>query len=129
MDHGNETHQMLGCHPSEFIKFVIEERPKILWRHLVKEDGYIDDDDNYNKEFAEGVLLRRERFMGDDESGKQIVKEAREIYYGENTFSVESHCLRVFLIRDTRADGKPMAVEPFVSGLLLCADSRHIKHG
>ncbi|KFY93501.1 hypothetical protein V500_03678 [Pseudogymnoascus sp. VKM F-4518 (FW-2643)] len=125
MDHGNETHQMLGCHPSKCIKLPIEERQEILRRHLVNEDSYVDDDDTYNKEIAQGVLLRQKRFMGDDETAKQIAKEAREIYYRENTFTVKSHQLCGFAC-DSLADGKPMAIEPLVRSIIVRVDLEHI---
>ncbi|KAL5346551.1 hypothetical protein ACLOAV_008822 [Pseudogymnoascus australis] len=99
-------------------------------RYLVKEDDYVhieegDDDDFFNEEIAEGALLRQEYFMGDDEAGKQLVKEARQIYYGENTFTVRSHWLCEFIC-DTLANGKPMAIEPLVRRIIVRVDVEHI---
>ena len=116
---------MLGCHPSKFIKLPIEERQEILRRHLVKKDSYVDDDDAYNKEIAQGVLLRQDDCMGDDEAAKQIAKEAQEIYYRENTFTVKSHKLRAFS-RDSLADGKLMAIELHVRRIIARVDLEHI---
>ncbi|KFY89228.1 hypothetical protein V500_05856 [Pseudogymnoascus sp. VKM F-4518 (FW-2643)] len=63
--------------------------------------------------------------MGDNETGKQIVKEAREIYYMENTFTVKSHRICEFG-RDNLADRKPMAIEPLVRGIIVRVDLEHI---
>lgn len=62
----------------------------------MKEDDYVqieegDDDDFFNEEIAQGALLQQEYVIGEDETRKQLVKEAREIYYRENTFTVRSH--------------------------------------
>ena len=47
-----------------------------------------DDDNLFNPKLAKGVLLRQEYAVGEDEARKQIAKEARETYYGQNTFIV-----------------------------------------
>lgn len=116
---------MLGCHPSKFIKLPIEERQEILQRHLVKKDSYVDEDDAYNEEIAQGVLLRQDNCMGDDEASKQIAQEAQEIYYRENTFTVKSHKLRAFS-RDSLAYGKLMAIELHVRRIIVRVDLEHI---
>lgn len=130
-EHRRKVRRMLGAKlPSEFIKLPIGKRQEIFRRYLVKEDDYVhieegDDDDFFNEEIAEGALLRQEYFMGDDEAGKQLVKEARQIYYGENTFTVRSHWLCEFIC-DTLADGKPMAIEPLVRRIIVRVDVEHI---
>lgn len=130
--HRRKVRQMLGGKPpSEFIKLPIRKRQEVIRRYLVKEDDYVqieegDDDDFFNEEeIAQGDLLRQEYFMGDDEAGKQLVKEARQIYYAENMFTVRSHWLCEF-VRDTLADGKPMAIEPLVRRIIVRVDVRHI---
>ncbi|KFY66178.1 hypothetical protein V496_02144 [Pseudogymnoascus sp. VKM F-4515 (FW-2607)] len=131
-EHRRKVRQMLGGKPpSEFIKLPITKRQEVIRRFLVKEDDYVqieegDDDDFFNEEdIAQGDLLRQEYFMGDDEAGKQLVKEARQIYYAENMFTVRSHWLCEF-VRDTLADGKPMAIEPLVRRIIVRVDVRHI---
>ncbi|KAG6989586.1 hypothetical protein FOFC_16024 [Fusarium oxysporum] len=43
--------------------------------------------------------------MGEDETGKQLMKEASDVYYGENHFNVRLHWLREFMT-DTLGDYK-----------------------
>ncbi len=112
MDHQARVRQMLrGLSAAEFVKLPIEERNAVYERYLVTENMvWIEeggDDDFFNPELAKGVLLRQEYVVGDDEAGKQIAKEAREMmYYSQNTFTVRSHWLGEF-IWDTLADRKP----------------------
>jgi hypothetical protein len=63
--------------------------------------------------------------MGEDEIGKQLVKEAREFYYAANTSTVRSHWL-CELVRDTLADGEPLAIEPLVRRIMVRVDVEHI---
>ena len=96
MEHRAKVHQMLkGLTPAEFIKLTLNERKKVYRRYLVKE-GYVqieegDDDDFFNPAIADGVLLRQEYIVGSDTASKQIVQEAREVYYTENAFTVRSY--------------------------------------
>jgi hypothetical protein len=64
-------------------------------RHLVTEKIVVieEGDDNrfFNPELAKGVLLQQEYIVGDNEAGKQIAKEVREIYYRQNRFTVQLH--------------------------------------
>ncbi|KAL9563868.1 hypothetical protein ACKAV7_011903 [Fusarium commune] len=62
-----------------------------------------DDDNSLNPDIADGVLLRQQHFMGKDEVGKQLVKEAYDVYYGENHFNMRLHWLCEFII-DTLSD-------------------------
>ncbi|KAJ9419385.1 hypothetical protein QL093DRAFT_2362343 [Fusarium oxysporum] len=64
-----------------------------------------DDDGSLNAKIADGVLLRQQHFMGKDETGKQLVKEASDVYYGENHFNVRLHWLCEFMT-DTFGDYK-----------------------
>ncbi len=78
---------MLRRHtPAKFVKLSLEERNAVYKRYLVTENMVQieegDDDNFFNPELIKGVLLRQEYIVGDDEAGKQIAKEAREIYYG-----------------------------------------------
>ena len=71
-----------------------------------------------NPKIAEGVRLRQEYFMGDDDVGKQLVKEATETYYGENSFVVRCHWLGEFMT-DTLADSvTPIRIAPLVRGTI-----------
>lgn len=126
----SKVQQMLGGKtPSEFMKLPIEERENILRGYLVTDDDVqIEEGDDFglfNKEIATGSLLRQEYFMGEDEAGKQLVKEARQIYYRENTFSVRSHWLCEFIC-DTLADGKPIAIESLVQRIIVRVDVEDI---
>jgi hypothetical protein len=130
MDRQAKIRQMLGGKtPAEFAKLQPERRKAVLRRHLVQEQLVAieegDDDDECNPKIANGVILRQEYYMGDDEAGKQLVKEAREIFYAENTFTVRSHWLCEF-VRDTLADGEPMAIEPLVRRIQVRVDIEHI---
>jgi hypothetical protein len=118
-----------GLTPAEFIKLPLNERRKVYRRYLVKE-GYVqieegDDDDSFNPTIANGVLLRQEYMVGSDAASKQIVQEAREVYYTENTFTVRSHWLCEF-VTDTLADGKPLRIEPMVRKIMVVVDLNHI---
>ena len=56
----------------------------------------------YDTDDASGVkreILRCKEFMGDDELGNQLRTEAREIYFGENTFRVQYPCFSDFMTR------------------------------
>jgi hypothetical protein len=117
---------MLRAHtPAEFVKLPLGERNAVYKRHLVTENMVQieegDDDDFFNPELAKGVLLRQEYMVGDDEAGKQIAKEAREMYYGQNTFTVRSHWLAEF-IWDTLADRKPLRIEDLVRKIMVRVD-------
>jgi hypothetical protein len=130
MDFQHKVQQMLeGKTPAQFSKLPKERREAVFRRHLVQEE-YVqieegDDEDFFNEKIANGVLLRQEDVMGNDEVGRQLVKEARELYYSENTFTVRSHWLCEF-IRDTLANGKPLSIEPLVRRIMVRVDIRHI---
>ena len=118
-----------GLTPAEFIKLPLEERNKVYRRYLVK-GGYVqieegDDDDSFNPTIADGVLLRQEYMVGNDTASKQIVQEAREVHYTENTFTVRSHWLCEF-VTDTLADGKQLRIEPMVRRIMVVVDLDHI---
>src|SRR6266480_7151586 len=97
MDRTAEIQWMLGgLTPAEFVELPLEERNEVYKRYLVKEDGYVqieegDDSDFFNPTIAKGVILRQEYFMGSDAAGRQIVQEARQVYYTHNIFTVRSH--------------------------------------
>ena len=103
----------------------MEERNAVYKRHLVTEnivqieEG--DDDDFFNPELTKGVLLRQEYIVGDDEAGKQITKEAREMYYSHNTFTIRSHWLAEF-IWDTLADRKPLRIKDLIRKIIVRVD-------
>jgi hypothetical protein len=94
-----------GLTPAAFVKLPLKERQKVYTRHLVQkkvvqvEEDH-DDDDYFNPKLAKSAVLRQKHFMGNDAAGEQIVKEAREVYYSKNAFSVRSHWLDEFLVDD-----------------------------
>ena len=108
--------QVLGGHtPAEFALLPKEERKKVYRAHVYVEDAFIILADgrvnlSSNPELANGLMLLQEYYMGRDEVGKGLVKEARDIFYTENTFVVWSYDLRKF-VQDTLADSEPVAVK------------------
>lgn len=84
----------------EFSKLSLIQRKSIFNQHLTQPEWVIieegDDDNMMNPEIADGVLLLQKLFMGKNERGGQMVKEAREVYYGENVFRVKLHWLCEF---------------------------------
>jgi hypothetical protein len=93
-----------------------EGREKILRRYLVRDRTR--NCDYLDLEIEDGVMLRQQYFMGDDVVGRQLVEEAREIYYAENQFTVDSDILYDF-IRDPFADGELMAIESLVRNITV----------
>ncbi|RYP27381.1 hypothetical protein DL767_007700 [Monosporascus sp. MG133] len=79
----------------------MDERRAIFRKHLVQSAPVIIDeadvDDTLNPAIASGIFLRQQHFMGDDDIGKQLLKEAHELYYGENHFNVRLHWLLDFM--------------------------------
>jgi hypothetical protein len=84
----------------EFSQLLLVERKSIFRQYLVQKQRVIinecDDDNELNPAIANGVLLLQTLFMGKDEKGKQMVKEAREVHYGENEFRVSLYWLCEF---------------------------------
>ncbi|KAK1763071.1 hypothetical protein QBC33DRAFT_550831 [Phialemonium atrogriseum] len=102
-DDDMKVHHMLGdLSPAQFALLPKERREAVFRDYLVKDgelvfaDRYWDYDDDGNAEIANGALLRQSDFMGSNEAGKQLVREAQEIYFRENTFFVASSCLDEF---------------------------------
>jgi hypothetical protein len=85
---------------AQFSELALVERKSIFRQHLVQHDRVIieegDDTNEMNPDIADGILLLQQFYMGEDEIGKQMVKEAREVYYGENEFLVRLHWLCEF---------------------------------
>jgi hypothetical protein len=126
MDHRAQVRPMLGGRtPAEFVKLPSRVRNAVYKRHLVTKKMVVieegDDGGFFNPELANGVLLQQEYMVGDDEAGKQIAKEAREIYYRQNRFTVRSHWLAEF-VWDTLADRKPLRIEPLVRNIMVRVD-------
>ncbi len=96
MDHKAEVQKTLkGLTPAEFVELPFEQRHEIYERYLVQ-DGHVQieerrDDDLFNPAIAKGALLRQEDMVGRDAAGQQIAREAREVYYAQNAFTVRSH--------------------------------------
>jgi len=125
-----QVKEMLGgLGPAEFVQLPRDQRNNVYKRHLVKQEGNVrvdeaDDDNDLNPEITQGVILMQEWCVGSDEAGRQIMQEAREIYYMENSFEVRSHWLREFLA-DTLVDGKARKVEELVRMITVIVDIRH----
>jgi hypothetical protein len=83
---------------AEFSQLPVSQRRRTLHQLLVAstpiwiwEEGVQDENDDSMEEDAR--LLLQGCWTGDD----QISLEAQEVYYGENSFRLELHCLGVFL--------------------------------
>ncbi|KAG4275186.1 hypothetical protein FPRO04_14432 [Fusarium proliferatum] len=118
--------RMLQCRTvGEFSQLPLVQRKSILGQYLVQlqpviiEEG--DDDHEMNPKIAKGVLLLQQLFMGKDETGKQMVKEAREVYYGENEFLVRLHWLCEFRC-DTYNIDAVLPIAPLVRRLIVKTD-------
>lgn len=105
-----------GRSPAEFAELPKESREAIFHRHLV--GNRLSNDKGPDPKVMDGVMLRQQYFMGEDAVGRQLVEEARGIYYAWNEFTVDSEFLSEF-IRDPLADGVPMAVESLVRNITV----------
>ncbi|KAF9770148.1 hypothetical protein IL306_012334 [Fusarium sp. DS 682] len=72
-----------------------------------------------NPETADGILLLQPLFMGKAEKGKQMVKEAREVHYGENEFLVRLHWLCKFQCDQYDFDTAPLPIAPLVRCVIV----------
>ncbi|KAH6982572.1 hypothetical protein EDB80DRAFT_735916 [Ilyonectria destructans] len=100
-EHHARVREMLGDRTvAQFSELPLVERKHIFRQHLVQDERVIieegDDGNEMNPDLAYSPLLLQQFFMGDDDIGKQMVKEAREVYYGENEFWVRLHWLCEF---------------------------------
>ena len=91
-----------GWTVAQFGRLPADKRKAIYRRHLVQDELVMiddcEDEDFANPQISEEVRLRQQYFMGDDDIGKKLVKEATETYYGENEFYVRLYWLREFLV-------------------------------
>jgi len=121
---------MLGdLTPADFIRLPRDARDKVYQRHLVKTTGHViideaDNDDSLNPMIAKGVILRQEYFVGSDAAGVQIAEEARETYYTQNSFQVQSHWLCEFL-SDSLANGESVPIEGLIRKITVTVDLQH----
>ncbi|KAL7755377.1 hypothetical protein ACKLNR_014475 [Fusarium oxysporum f. sp. zingiberi] len=81
--HATSIRRMLGGRTiAQFALLSLPDRRALLRRNLVQQQPVLideaDDDGSLNPDIADGVLLRQQHFMGKDEIGKQLVKEAYE---------------------------------------------------
>lgn len=63
--------------------------------------------------------------MADDRTGKQLIKEARDIYFAENAFSVRLHWLDKFMydsLEDYKNYKNSMLIAPLVGGIIIGVD-------
>ncbi|KAJ6436770.1 alpha-L-fucosidase [Purpureocillium lavendulum] len=107
---------------ADFARLPDNTRKATFRRRLVQPTPVIieegDDDDSVNPKIADGVLLRQEYFMGDNDVGRRLVKEATETYYGENSFVVRCHWLGEFMA-DSLADSiTSVQIAPLVRGTI-----------
>ncbi|EKJ68581.1 hypothetical protein FPSE_11239 [Fusarium pseudograminearum CS3096] len=119
--HATTIRRMLGgLTIPQFALLSPRDRRTLFRQNLVQRQPVLideaDDDGSLNPKIADGVLLRQRYFMGEDETGKQLVKEASDVYYGENHFNVRLHWLREFMT-DTLGDYKTkVPVAPLIKG-------------
>ncbi|KAF9771587.1 hypothetical protein IL306_010767 [Fusarium sp. DS 682] len=126
-EHLEEVRRMLhGRTVEEFSRLPLKERKSVFHEHLVQHQRVIieegDDDNMMNPRIADGVLLLQQTFMGKDEKGKQMVKEAREVHYGENEFLVRLHWLCEFRCDQYDFDTAPLPIAPLVRRLIVETD-------
>jgi len=122
---GRTIHQFASLPPRQrqaiFRSHLVQKRPVII------EEG--DDDNDLNPHIASGVLLRQQHFMGDDDTGKRLVEEAREIYYGENHFNVRLHWLREFMSDYLGDHETKVPIAPFIKKeITIVADLHDSSH-
>lgn len=103
-----QVQEMLhGLTVEEFMRLPLIERKAIFSQHLVQQERVFiregEDDNHMNIKIANGFMLFQRLFMSEDEKSSQMVKEAREVHYGENEFWVELHWLCEF--QDDQYDG------------------------
>ncbi|KFZ06229.1 hypothetical protein V502_09913 [Pseudogymnoascus sp. VKM F-4520 (FW-2644)] len=118
-----------GLAPADFIKLPIKDRNEVYRRYLTQETNVRieegDDENICNPQIKDGVLLRQKYFVGKDDAGEQIVQEAREIYYQENTFDIRSHWLGEFMI-DHLADRTRFHVAPLIRRVVVTVDLQNV---
>lgn len=122
---------MLGSRsPAQFAGLPPYERKAIFRRCLTQDRPVIivegDDDDEMNPDIAESVILRQQYFMGSDGIGKQLVKEAREMYYGENHFIVPLYWLGEFVIDSLEDFSTQLNIASLVGTITVEANVRDI---
>jgi hypothetical protein len=126
-----EVHRMLkGLTPVQFVDMPWEEREAVYMQHLVSPEVLdFEKEDIPNHELFGspllGVRLRKEEYVGGSDEGKQIAREARQVYYMRNTFAVLSHNLGDFFI-DQVESGLPVSVESLVRKILVQVDLEHM---
>lgn len=123
-EHFAEIRRMLdGRTVEKFSQLPLIERKSIFNEHLVQPQRVIieegDDGHEMNPAIADGVLLLQQLFMGKDETGRQMTKEAREVHYGENEFLVRLHWLCEFQYDQYDLDTEPLPIAPLVRRLIV----------
>ncbi|TWU72722.1 kinetochore-associated Ndc80 complex subunit nuf2 [Metarhizium rileyi] len=73
---------------AEFSTLPPDQRKAIFRLHLVQDDPVIikegDDDDEMNPCISTGAIFQQEYFIREDRVGKQLIKEAIDIYYSHS---------------------------------------------
>ncbi|OAQ62468.1 hypothetical protein VFPPC_06908 [Pochonia chlamydosporia 170] len=127
-----ELRQMLGGRSvAQFGRLPQAERNALFRHHLVHNHIIVseaEDDDGCDPRIASGFLLRQHRFMGNDETGKQLVKDANGIYYGENRFLVRLHWLCEFMSERLEGEETDAPIAPLVGNIIVEVDLHDNKH-
>jgi hypothetical protein len=113
-------HALLGGRtPVEFAQLLLAERQELYRVHLLQDAilNMLDTGPDFT-DMPDGTMLLEEYYMGRDHHGMQLVREAREFFYRENTFAVPSHRLGDF-VRDPLPDGKPVDVTQLVQSITV----------
>jgi hypothetical protein len=119
-----------GLTLAQFVDMSWDERKVVYKNHLIsptildfeKED--IPNHELYGSPLL-GVRLRKEEYVGGSNEGKQIAREARQVYYKYNTFAILSHNLGDFFL-DQVEGGLPVLVAGLVRKILVKVDLEHI---
>ncbi|OAQ57952.1 hypothetical protein VFPPC_11843 [Pochonia chlamydosporia 170] len=127
-----ELRELLGgLSVAQFARLPQEQRSTIYRHHLVRNDIIVneaEDFDQSNLRIASGTIFRQQRFMDNDETGKQLVKEANEIYYAENIFLVRLHWLCEFMSERFGDEETNVPIAPLVGGIIVEVDLHDDKH-
>lgn len=117
---------LLGTDTVEaFLLLPQAQRQEVLRRSQVQQEPVIfdsEDDDSLNSGIANGIILRMELKMGTSGAARQCIREAQELYYGENHFIVPLHLLHLFMVDRLQSEDMEVDVGPMVRRITVEVD-------
>lgn len=112
-----------GRSPAQFVQLSAEERRTYYERYLVDKDEIVVN--GASDSWRPNQELRRQRFVGDDAAGKQIVQEANDVFYTQNRFHVQSFALDEFLMDEALGNGgHPCNVNKLIRKLIVKVNTK-----